>query len=140
MANTVIWSDETYRQPSTLGTITTSRVSPISVTSVVSSSRIHGDSRLLTRVHSAVPGMSNSLPTLTRPSSAGLLAVDRHGVLEVAEQNVHRGRDVRDLGDHLLVGEVQEVDHPRRLERDLEDRVGGADGQRLSEIAGVSFE
>ena len=42
----------------------------------------------------------------------GLLAVDRHGVLEVAEQDVDGRGDVRHLGDHLLVREVEEVDHP----------------------------
>ena len=35
--------------------------------------------------------------------TGGLLAVDRHGVLEIAEQDVHGRGDVGDLGDHLLV-------------------------------------
>ena len=68
----------------------------------------------------------------------GLLAVDRHRVLEVAEQDVHGRRDVGHLRDHLLVGEVEEMDHPRGLERDLEQRRGGADRERLSEVTGVS--
>ena len=50
------------------------------------------------------------------------------------------GRDVGQLGGHLLVARIEEMDHPRRLERDLQDRVGRADGQRLSEVAGVSHE
>ena len=52
--------------------ITSSR-SPISVTSVVRSSSTHGDSRLLTRVHSCVSPSSISLPTLTRPARAASL-------------------------------------------------------------------
>ena len=42
------------------------------------------------------------------------------------------------LGDHLLVGEVEEVDHPRGRERDLAERLGRADGEGLEEVAGVS--
>src|SRR5205085_4699523 len=56
--------------PSTLGIMTTSSLSPISPTSVVRSSRTHGDSRLLTLVHSAVSPKSISLPALTSPSRA----------------------------------------------------------------------
>ena len=67
----------------------------------------------------------------------GLLALDRHGVLEVAEQDVDLLGDVGRLGDHLLVGEVEEVDHPRRRHGILERRVGRADGQRLEEGSGV---
>jgi hypothetical protein len=48
---------------------------------------------------------------LIRPAR-GQLSIDGHGVLEVAQQDVDRGCDVGHLGDHLLVGEVQEVDHP----------------------------
>src|ERR1035441_6067279 len=59
--------------PSTLGIITTSSLCPISVTSVVRSSNAQGDSRLLTRVHSAVSPRSISLPILTSPSRAGSL-------------------------------------------------------------------
>src|SRR3954451_18939679 len=59
--------------PSTLGTMMTSSTSPISVTSVVRSSRTHGDSRELTRVHSCVSPRSTVLPTLTRPSRAASL-------------------------------------------------------------------
>ena len=68
----------------------------------------------------------------------GLLAVDRDRVLEVAEQDVGLRRDVGGLGHHLLVGEVQEVDHPRGPERDLGQRCGRPDGQRLEEVAGVA--
>src|SRR4051794_25334575 len=57
--------------PSTLGTMTTSSRSPISVTSVVMSSSAHGDSSAFTRVHSAQSPKSTSRPTRTRPSRAG---------------------------------------------------------------------
>src|SRR4051794_33914018 len=59
--------------PSTLGTMITSSTSPISVTSVVRSSRTHGDSSELTRVHSCVSPSSTVLPTLTRPPRAASL-------------------------------------------------------------------
>ena len=49
-------------------------------------------------------------------------------VLEVPQEDVDGRRDVGHLGDHLLVGEVEEVDHPAGLERDLEHRVRSADG------------
>ena len=78
---------------------------------------------------------------LAHPDQAGargLLAVERHGVLEVAEQDVDLGRDVGHLGDHLLIGEVEEVDHPGRLERDLAGRLGSADGEGLEEVTGVA--
>ncbi len=75
---------------------------------------------------------------LDQPGAGGELAVDRHGVLEVAEQDVDRGRDLGHLGDHLLVGEVEEVDHPRGLEGDLADRLGCVDRKRLEEVSGVS--
>src|SRR3954462_13062315 len=59
--------------PSTLGTMTTSRRSPISLTRRVMSSSIQGDSRALTRVHRAVEPRSISRPTRTRPSRAASL-------------------------------------------------------------------
>ena len=73
-----------------------------------------------------------------QPVARGLLAVDRDRVLEVAEQDVGLRRDVGGLGHHLLVGEVQEVDHPRGPQRDLGQRGGRSDGQRLEEVAGVA--
>src|SRR4051812_49180761 len=59
--------------PSTFGTMTTSRRSPISETIDVMSSRNHGDSSALTRVHSWVSPSSMSRPTLMSPSRAGIL-------------------------------------------------------------------
>ena len=67
-----------------------------------------------------------------------LLAVDRHGVLEVAQQDVDRRRDVGHLGHHLLVGEIEEVDHPGGLERYFQHRRRSTDGERFSEVTGVS--
>src|SRR4029079_4123990 len=37
-----------------------------------------------------------------------------------------------------LVGGIEEVDHPRGLDRNLQDRVGRADGERLREVAGIA--
>src|SRR3954469_11039004 len=59
--------------PSTFGIMITSSLSPISETTCVRSSRTHGDSRALTRVQSWVSPRSSSLPTLIRPSRAGIL-------------------------------------------------------------------
>src|SRR3954468_4406869 len=59
--------------PSTLGTMTTDSRSPISVTSVVRSSRTHGLSSALTRVHRAVSPRSGPRPTRTRPARAASL-------------------------------------------------------------------
>src|SRR3954452_17851049 len=59
--------------PSTLGTMITLSLSPISVTSVVRSSRTHGLSSALTRVHSWVSPKSVALPTSTRPERAASL-------------------------------------------------------------------
>src|SRR4051812_6733445 len=59
--------------PSTFGTMTTSSLWPISLTSVVRSSRIQGESSALTRVQRAVSPRSISLPTFTRPARADSL-------------------------------------------------------------------
>ena len=102
------------------------------------SSRKYGEASSLTRVHSAVSPRSISRPTLISPARAASLLFERHGVLEVAEQDVDLRRDVGHLRDHFLVGEVQEVDHPGRLEGDLARRLGGVDGEGLEEVAGVA--
>src|SRR5580692_9512843 len=59
--------------PSILGTMITSSLSPISLTSSVRSSRTHGEASSLTRVHSAVSPSSISRPTLIRPARAASL-------------------------------------------------------------------
>jgi hypothetical protein len=72
--------------------------------------------------------------------AGGLLAVGLDGVLEVAEQNVDLADQLRDLGGHPLVARVEEVDHPRRAERDLAQRRRGAQGQRLEEGLGAAHD
>src|SRR5215217_5112888 len=59
--------------PSTLGTMTTSSLSPISPTTCVRSSSTHGDSSEFTRVHREVWPRSISRPTLIRPARAASL-------------------------------------------------------------------
>jgi hypothetical protein len=70
--------------------------------------------------------------------AGGLLAVGGDRVLEVAEQDVGLLDHVGDLGDHLRVRRVEEVDHPRGLDRHLEHRVGCADREGLGEVAWVA--
>ena len=95
--------------------------------------------RRLERVH-ARPQLGvaelDVAPDGHQAGARGLLAVDRHGVLEVAEQDVHLRGDVGDLGDHLLVGEVEEVDHPRGPEGNLARGLRGADRERLKKSLG----
>ena len=59
--------------PSTLGTITTSSLSPMASTICVRSSSTQGDSSALTRVHSCVSPSSIVLPTSIRPVRAASL-------------------------------------------------------------------
>src|SRR5262245_13457296 len=59
--------------PSTFGIMITSSLSPISPTSVVRSSRIHGLSSELTRVHSWQSPKSTVRPIFARPSRAATL-------------------------------------------------------------------
>ena len=59
--------------PCTFGTITTSSLSPISVTRVTRSSSTHGESSELIRVHSWVLPKSVSEAIFTRPSRAATL-------------------------------------------------------------------
>jgi hypothetical protein len=80
----------------------------------------------------------NLLADLDQALAGRDLLVDRDRVLEVPEQDVRLLRHVRDLGAHLLVGCVEEVDHPRRLEWDLAGWLGRVDCKRLEEIPGVS--
>jgi hypothetical protein len=79
------------------------------------------------------------LPADPHQSGArGLLAVGRHRVIEVAEQDVGRGRDAGQLGGHLLVRGVEEVDHPRRRDGDLGQRIRRALRERLGEVSGIA--
>ena len=62
------------------------------------------------------------LADLDQALAGRLLAVGRDRVLEVAEQDVGLLGHVGHLRRHLLVRGVEEMDHPRRLERDLARR------------------
>ena len=68
----------------------------------------------------------------------GLLAVGGDGVLEIAQQDVGLLDHVGHLGDHLLVRGVEEMDHPRGLDRHLEHGIGGSDRERLGEVTWVA--
>src|SRR4051794_8238269 len=97
--------------------------------------------RRLERVHARPQGAIAEVDRAADADEAlarGNLAVDRNGVLEVAEQDVAARGEVGQLAGHLLVARVEEVDHPRRLERDLRDRRRGADGEGLREVAGIA--
>ena len=74
------------------------------------------------------------------PFAGRLLPVRRDRVLEVAEQDVRLFGHVRHLRGHLLVARVEEVDHPRGLDRDLAQGLGSADREGLKEIAGRPHE
>ena len=65
-----------------------------------------------------------------------LLVSGRDTVFEVGEQHVDLADHARHLAAHLLVRRGEEVDHPTRADRDLAERRGGADGERLEEILG----
>ena len=66
------------------------------------------------------------LADLHQPGASGLLRVRGDGVLEIAQQDVDLGRDVGELGRHLVQVRREEVDHPRRRERDLAGTGSGA--------------
>ncbi len=74
----------------------------------------------------------------TRPG--GLLVCRWHAVFEVAEEDVDGGGDVGDLGHHLRVGPREEVDHPRRGERDLPERLRRSDGEGAEEVLGAAHQ
>ena len=113
--------------------------SPTSVTAVMRSSSPHGESRELTRVQSWVspkarrsgrprPGRPGRPPCRSAGTPSSRLASSTSTV----------GGDVGDLGHHLRVRRREEVDHPRRPDRDLPDRLGRADGQRAEEVLGAA--
>ncbi len=91
------------------------------------------------RVHKAVSAEIHfAARHLDQPGAGGELVFDWHRVLQVAQQDVHLGRDIGDLGHHLLVGEVEEVDHSGRLEGDLAGGLGGADGEGVEESSWIT--
>ena len=83
-------------------------------------------------------GRAPRLAHLHEPGAGGLLVRRGHAVLEVAQEDVDGGRDVGDLRHHLRVRAREEVDDPRRLERDLAHRLGRADGERAEEVLGAA--
>ena len=70
--------------------------------------------------------------------AGGRLVRKLDGVLEVAQQDVHLLGDVRNLHGHALVARIEEVDHPRRADRDVDPRVRRADREGLADVAGVA--
>jgi hypothetical protein len=75
-----------------------------------------------------------------RPHEAvagGLLAVGGDGVLQVAQDDVRPRRGAGELGHHLLVRRVEEVDHARGRERDLPHGLGRSDAERHEEVLGL---
>ena len=90
----------------------------------------------MTRVHSCVSPCVPGLADLDQSGAGRLLVARRDAVLEVGQQHVDGRGDRRNLGDHLRVRRRQEVDHPRRPDRDLPQRLGGADGERPEEVLG----
>ena len=73
-----------------------------------------------------------------QPVARGDLVLGLDRVLEVAEQDIdgtdHRG----DLGRHLGVAGIEEVDDPRRPGGDLADGGRGADGEGGEEVLGAA--
>ena len=78
------------------------------------------------------------LADLHEPGAGRFLIVGGDGVLEIAENDVRLGDRVGQLSDHLLVRGVEEMDHPRRREWDLPERLGGAGGKGFEEISWAS--
>ena len=62
------------------------------------------------------------------------LVVHRNRILEIAEQHVGLGGQLGDLGRHLRVGGIEEVNHPRRAKGDLPQRLRGTQCQGLKEV------
>ena len=103
----------------------TSSLSPTSVTSVVRSSRPHGESRLLTlRPQLRVAHLERS-GDLDETGAGRLLVGHRDRVFEVAEQDVDGRDDLGQLGDDLVDVRREEVDDAARPERDLAHRRPG---------------
>ncbi|UUZ61387.1 hypothetical protein [Nocardioides sp. B-3] len=91
------------------------------------------------RVHSCVgplcpPSSAVSFAIRTRAGAGGLLVVGLDGVLEVAEEHVDGADHLRDLGGHLLVRRIEEVDRAARASGDLGHGLRGADGERAEEV------
>ena len=124
--------------PSTFGTMITSSLSPISVTSVVRSSSTQGLSSELTRVQSAVSPKSVSLATLTRPSRAATLLSTGTASSRLPS------RMSACLAMSGTLAAIFSFEASKKwiirdgLEGDLAQRLGRVDRERLEEVAGVS--
>ena len=68
------------------------------------------------------------------------LLVRRDRVLEVAQQHVHLRSDIGHLRRHLRIARVEEVNHPRRSERNLARRLRRTESERLEEILWASHD
>ena len=78
------------------------------------------------------------LGDLDEPGARRLLPVRLDGVLEVAHEHVHRADHPRDLGRHLLVAGVEEVEHPARAGGYLGDRRRRPHRKGLEEVLGAA--
>ena len=124
--------------PSTFGTMITSSLSPISVTSWVRSSSTQGLSRLLTRVQSWVSPKSTSLPTRTRPSRAASL---RSAGIASSRLPSRMSACLAMSGTFAAIFSFEAS--KKWIIRDglngiSRGRVGRADRERLEEVAGVA--
>jgi hypothetical protein len=94
--------------------------------------------RRVERVHPGpelgVAELSHGLADLDQAGAGRLLVACGDAVLEVGEQHVDLAGHVGHLRAHLLVRRREEVDHPRRPDRDLPHRIGGTDGQGPEEV------
>ena len=116
----------------------TSSLSPTSVTSVVRSSRHHGESRLLIRVHNCVSPMSSERATLTSPARAASLSAIGIASSRLPRRMSTVGTTSGKLGDDFVDVRWEEVDHPARPERDLAQGCRGADSQWFEEVSGAA--
>lgn len=78
------------------------------------------------------------LGDLHQALTRGLLLVRHDGVLEVAQEHVGDADHVGDLGGHLGVARVEEVDHPAGTRRHLAGRGGRPDGEWGEEVLGTA--
>jgi hypothetical protein len=87
------------------------------------------------------PGPKLSLAELHFPSdlyeafARVQFAIRLDAIFEVAEQNIDLVGQIRHLGHHLRIARVEEMDHPRRPERDFTQRLGCTNGKGLEEFA-----
>ena len=120
--------------PSTLGSMTTSSLSPTAATISMTSSSAHGELSALIRVHSPVVPKSLAFGHLDEAAPRRLLGIGGNGVLEIAEHHV----DLADQVRHLLayLGDVRrhEMDHALQPHRQFAQRRRRADRQRLEEL------